>query len=73
MEDNNVRNNINVSFKPRVKLVGTDGNAFSILGRVKNALIKAGLNDQAERFLKEATSGDYEHLLITCMKYVDVY
>jgi hypothetical protein len=29
--------------KPTVKLVGEDGNTFSIMGRVNKALIQAGL------------------------------
>ncbi len=55
-----------------VKLTGTDGNAFAILGKVKQALKKAGHQDLAEQFLKEAMSGDYNHLLCTAMDYVEV-
>jgi len=56
-----------------VKLVGEDGNAFAILGRVTRALRQAGV-DQAERaeFMAEATGGDYNDLLATCMRWVDV-
>jgi len=56
----------------KVKLVGKDGNAFAILGRVSKALRKAGHPDLAKEFLEEAMSGDYNHLLQTCMKYVEV-
>ena len=56
----------------RVKLVGEDGNAFAILGRVRRALIRAGLREEAERFLAEASASDYDHLLATVQKYVDV-
>jgi len=59
--------------KPRVKLIGEDGNAFLILGKVSRALKKAGMHKEAKEFLKEATSGDFDHLLATVMKYVDVY
>ncbi len=59
--------------KPRVKLVGKDGNAFSIIGRCRRALIDAGMKEEAEAFVKEATSGDYAHLLATADKYCDVY
>lgn len=56
-----------------VKLVGEDGNAFAILGRVIRAMRKAGLSEkQRSEFTKEATSGDYDHLLVTVMKYVSV-
>jgi hypothetical protein len=56
-----------------VKLVGTDGNAFALMGKVSKAL-KANKVPQAEidQFYNEATSGDYNHLLVTCMKWVDV-
>lgn len=57
----------------KVKLVGEDGNAFFILGRVQGAMRKAGLTkEQIAEFIKEATSGDYDHLLATAMKWVDV-
>ena len=55
-----------------VKLVGEDGNAFSIIGRVRRALTKAGHKDAVGEFTEEATSGDYNHLLNTVMKYVNV-
>lgn len=55
-----------------VKLVGHDGNAFAILGRVSGALKRAGYPDAAKAFYSEATSGDYDHLLRTAMKYVEV-
>jgi len=58
--------------KPTVKLVGEDGNAFAILGRVKRALVKAGMHEEAKAFMEEATAGDYNHLLATVQKYVDV-
>ena len=58
--------------KPTVKLIGEDGNAFAILGRVKRALVQAGMREEAEAFLKEATAADYSHLLATVQKYVDV-
>lgn len=54
----------------QVQLTGTDGNAFAVLGQVAKALRKAGI-DPTE-FMAEATAGDYDHLLATCMKWVDV-
>ena len=56
----------------RVKLVGKDGNAFAIMGRVRQALRKAGHADLVDEYLEEATAGDYNHLLMTTMKYVEV-
>jgi len=58
--------------KPRVKLIGEDGNVFNILGRVKSALREAGMDVEADAFLKEATSGDYQNVLRCAMKYCDV-
>ena len=59
--------------KPSVKLVGEDGNAFSIMGRVKKALRRAGADKEyIEKYLKEATLGDYDHLLVVSMEYVNV-
>jgi len=59
--------------KPTVKLTGRDGNAFSIMGRVKKALMRTGADKEyIDQYLSEATSGDYNHLLSVSMKYVDV-
>lgn len=55
-----------------LKLVGEDGNAFSILGRASRALRKAGKGDLVHEFMAEATAGDYDHLLQTTMKWFDV-
>ena len=56
----------------KVKLVGTDGNAFALMGKVSQALKRGGHRDLVDPFIEEATSGDYDHLLQTCMKYVEV-
>jgi len=59
--------------KPTVKLVGEDGNAFAIMGRVKKALRRSGADKEyIDKYLKEATSGDYDNLLVVSMEYVDV-
>jgi hypothetical protein len=55
-----------------VKLVGEDGNAFVILGKVSSALKRNGHADLAKEFQKEAMSGDYDHLLQTAMEYVEI-
>lgn len=57
----------------KVKLTGKDGNAFVVLGRVKDALREAKV-PQADitKFLRQATSGDYDHLLQMCMQWVTV-
>jgi hypothetical protein len=56
-----------------VKLTGKDGNAFATLGRVRGALRNAGVPmGEIEEFMPEATSDDYDQLLATCMRWVDV-
>lgn len=56
-----------------VQLVGRDGNAFAILGRMRSALRKNGVEQEViDAFYQEAMSGDYNHLLNTCMKWVNV-
>lgn len=56
-----------------IPMVGEDGNAFSILGRCLKAMRKANL-EQSERdkFQEEATSGNYDHLVQTVMKWFEV-
>jgi len=56
-----------------VELEGQDGNGFMIVGRVKRALRQDGVESKTiEKFSAEATSGDYDHLLQTVMKWVEV-
>lgn len=56
-----------------VRLVGTDGNAFAVLGKVRSALKKGGATaDDLTAFMADATSGDYGHLLAVCMRWVNV-
>jgi hypothetical protein len=56
-----------------VELSGQDGNAFSILGKCTKAMRRGGIpKDEIDKFVAEATAGDYDHLLQTCMKWVDV-
>jgi hypothetical protein len=56
-----------------VRLVGEDGNAFAILATVKRALRRAGVDEtEIARFRDEAVAGDYDHLLNTCMEWVNV-
>jgi hypothetical protein len=55
-----------------VQLTGADGNAFAILGRVKRAIRQSNHPELADAFMQEAMTGDYDHLLCTCMRYVTV-
>ena len=59
--------------KINIPMVGEDGNAFAILGRVKRIMRRAGLPDSEwETFKAEATSGSYDNVLLTVMKWFDV-
>lgn len=56
-----------------VKLVGEDGNAYSILGKVRTALCRAGYDKVfIEEFVKKATSSDYANLLEVVSEYVHI-
>lgn len=55
-----------------VPLSGEDGNAFAIIGRASKAMRRAGIAAGViDQFQREATSGNYDHLLQTVMKYVE--
>ncbi len=57
----------------RVSLVGEDGNAFAILALVRQGLRRAGVpEEEVAAFVREATAEDYDHLLVTVMRWVDV-
>ena len=59
--------------RPHVRLVGTDGNAFAVLGCAMRALRDAGWpKPERDAFAADATSGDYDQLLGTIMKHLDV-
>jgi hypothetical protein len=56
-----------------VRLVGQDGNAFNILGLVARAMRKAKVPaDKIAEYQAEAMSGDYDALLATTMRWVNV-
>lgn len=55
-----------------VVLTGTDGNAFAILGKVRRAILKSNHPELVDQFMTEATSSDYDYLLVTCFRYVTV-
>lgn len=58
---------------PKVKLVGTDGNAFAVIGACKRAADKAGWSkEEWETVRDEMMSGDYDHLLGVAMTRFDV-
>lgn len=56
-----------------VELVGTDGNAFAIIGKVRQALRRAGVSSaEVKQFMTEAMQSDYDNLLLTVMRWVEV-
>jgi len=56
--------------KPKLKLLGENGNIFSILGAAKRVAQK---NDMDwKKIEEEATSGDYNNALQVMMKYFEV-
>ena len=58
--------------KPTVCCNTTDGNAFGVMCAVQRAMRKAGhTQEDIEKYQQEATSGNYDHLIQTSMKYVD--
>jgi hypothetical protein len=57
----------------QVRLCGEDGNAFSIIGRCIKAMRAAGLPaGPIAAFQVEATSGDYDNVRQTAMRWFDV-
>lgn len=56
-----------------VQLLGTDGNAMMMIGAVRKALRRAGVPaEELNAFSAEARAGDYDHVLQTCMAWVEV-
>lgn len=55
-----------------VNLINADGNVFAILGTVSKMIKRAGHGDRCTEFMDEATAGDYDHALRTCMKWVNI-
>lgn len=56
-----------------VQLVGTDGNAFSIIGKVRRALIDAGHSEGASEFTRATDECEsYDDLLQLVSIWVEV-
>jgi len=59
--------------KIKVKLTGKNGNAWNLLGVMSKAMKKAKLpKEEICLFTTQAMSGNYDHLLRTCMEWVTV-
>ena len=63
----------NGKIRPKLKLLGRDGNAFYIIGAAQSAMKRAGwTNEEIKLYINDAESGDYDHLLQVTMKYCNV-
>jgi len=57
-----------------VQLSGEDGNAFMLIGKTRRALKRHGVGDEEiEQFSTEATSGDYDNVIATIGRWVEVH
>jgi len=56
----------------KVRIIGADGNIFSLLGICRRALRRARKIELWDEFYKEATSGDYNHALATIADYFEI-
>ena len=58
--------------KVSVPLIGEDGNAFSIIGRVAKALRRSGQKAAAEEYVERATNThSYDEMLQVTLEYAD--
>lgn len=56
-----------------VELIGGDGNAMVIMGKVNQALRRGGVSkEERDEYMNESMSGDYNHVLMTAMRWVEV-
>jgi len=59
-----------MSKKPKLEIIGTDGNAFALLGKAQR--VAKENNMDWDKIQTKAMSGDYDNLLCTLMYYFDV-
>lgn len=53
-------------------LIRVDGNAFALMGYTARALKNEGKAELVQKMYEEATSGDYNNLIMVCSKYIDI-
>lgn len=59
--------------KPKIKLVGTDGNVFALLGKVRPELVKLGYKEsKINAIMSNSMSGDYRHAIREISKHFDI-
>ena len=61
--------------RPKVKLIGEDGNVFNLMAIARKALIKAGQESQAKEMVEkiQTEARDYYDALGIIQQYVDAY
>lgn len=53
-------------------LVGIDGNAFAVMGYVRDAMRKEGCSlEEQKAYTEDAMRGDYSHLLYVSMNMIE--
>ena len=58
--------------RQKYNLVGIDGNAYSIMGYVTDAMREEGFSKaEMDEYLRDAMSADYNHLLCVSIDYVE--
>lgn len=56
----------------KYNLVGVDGNAFAVMGYVRDAMRKEGCSlEEKKAYTEDAMSGDYSHLLYVSMNMIE--
>ena len=58
--------------KPTLDLRNVDGNAFVLIGAGARALRASHTSEEISQFREEATSGDYNNVLMTLGKWCDI-
>ena len=65
---------MNAEIKPKLKIIGKDGNAFAIMGAAfKKAHLLKWEKAKIDQMMNEMTRSDYNNLLNVVVKYFDVY
>ena len=58
--------------RQKYTLVGVDGNAFNIMGYVRNAMKERRFSaDEISAYTKDAMSSDYNHLVFVSLNMID--
>lgn len=57
----------------KYSLVGVDGNAYAVMGYVRNAMKKEHCSsEEIEKYTNDAKSGDYNHLLVVSLEMIEM-